>query len=570
MKRLSRTLLFKTALSNFVIILVLCCILLLGHTFIHHHSLLHSRNSNPILLEDLLLFTATSFIAALCTSIFLTVNLRFHMRDLSSLIGTARKVRECDMTARCSVGTSDETGRLAMQFNDMLDHIDTINRTLEEKVRKQTAQLEESNRNYRETQSRMNDLLTFKRHLSSLSGRLLTEPMASMPARMHTELDSMHNLFRVDFIALFLASDNNDSFHLIDQAIHSGEPVPLFPESASMLMSLESVLRHGETIIYDSLDSTLFTDFADANDLFRRIGIKAMAAVPLQINNRVAGAIIVGNRNETYWPEALPGRIKLCGEVLAGAWIRYRSETDLSRSRDRLRALAMELSGSEERQSDRLATWIHDKIGQELALVKIRLGMAQQSCDVPAFQDEISALRESVDSIISECRERVLDLAPPILHELGPGPAIEWCAHRIVPANGPQLSLSITTDGATLPHTVATVLFRCARELMINVIKHAHAEHLTLSLHANGTAFVLTVEDDGIGLPASILSHPGSGEGFGLMNCSERIEDLGGSLDLSRRSGGGTIARLVFTHSATATTSITTEEAKETIHAGHH
>ena len=102
---------------------------------------------------------------------------------------------------------------------------------------------------------------------------------------------------------------------------------------------------------------------------------------------------------------------------------------------------------------------------------------------------------------------------------------------------------------------------------MVNVVKHARAEHLIIRLIENGNGVTVTVEDDGVGIPAAIISRPVSAEGFGLMSILERIRDLGGSFTLARRPGGGTIARLEFLQTVTTTTAAATAQPKEYIHA---
>jgi signal transduction histidine kinase len=205
---------------------------------------------------------------------------------------------------------------------------------------------------------------------------------------------------------------------------------------------------------------------------------------------------------------------------------------------EQLRALAAQLSLTEERERRAIAADLHDHIGQMLATAKIKLGALTEDRG-------IVEIRQLVDEALRYTRSLTLELSSPVLYELGLVPALESLAERVQEKHG--LPVAVDDDGASKPldETVKVVLFKAARELLMNVVKHARARRATVIVRRTGEWVELVVEDDGTGMPAekTAAASVRSG-GFGLFSIREGLRHCGGEFELRSGSGSGTRARL--------------------------
>ncbi|MFO7958050.1 MAG: PAS domain S-box protein [Candidatus Brocadiia bacterium] len=257
-------------------------------------------------------------------------------------------------------------------------------------------------------------------------------------------------------------------------------------------------------------------------------------------------------RGVTYWDWSLfpvkDNRGKVEGLLLCLLDVTSRREAreKIQAYQEQLRHMASELSMIEQRERRRIASALHDQIGQTLALSKIKLGSLRQSLDERPEAEELEYVRQLIDDSISYTRSLVFELSPPILFELGLGPALEKLSRRI----GDQYDLEVRfeDDGREKPLSpdLRVLLFQAAREVLVNVVKHAEATSATVSVERDDQKVRVTVEDDGIGFEASDpLQHARTEGGFGLFSIHERLDHLGGRLQISSTPGQGTSVTLV-------------------------
>jgi len=222
------------------------------------------------------------------------------------------------------------------------------------------------------------------------------------------------------------------------------------------------------------------------------------------------------------------------------------AERELNVYQERLRALALELTMTEERERRRIATELHDRAAQSLAFARLQLASACKTvaeAETAKKLDDVSQiLRESLGQI----REVLLDLSSPSMNEIGLGVAIsEWLEQQIGRRHGLKTSFTDQCGKVPLDDDVRAVLFRNTRELLTNAVKHAQARTIAVRIESTGGALRITVEDDGAGLDPDNASGT-SGGGFGLFSIRERMLDLGGSLEIVSARGKGCKATLVM------------------------
>jgi signal transduction histidine kinase len=192
---------------------------------------------------------------------------------------------------------------------------------------------------------------------------------------------------------------------------------------------------------------------------------------------------------------------------------------------------------SSEQERRRWARELHDETLQSLAAIKVGLSAAraQHAGGVPATTvDEAVA---ELDRAIEELRAMLTELRPAALDELGSQAAIEALVQRVRDVSGLEIELSfeLGEERRRYAPEVEGAIYRIVQEALSNVVKHARARRVLVALAEEDEAISVRVRDDGIGLQA-----PGDDAGFGLIGMRERVNLLGGALELGSGEGAGT------------------------------
>jgi signal transduction histidine kinase len=192
---------------------------------------------------------------------------------------------------------------------------------------------------------------------------------------------------------------------------------------------------------------------------------------------------------------------------------------------------------------------LHDRLGPALAGVGVGLGAAGTQlagADPPAggVANLIARLREEVDRAAEDVRTLARTMLPPVLEQHGLGAAMHALADRFTTS---QLRVYAEADpDLAVPADIAVMLYGILTEALTNVRRHAHASTCWLRLYADGGGIAVEVADDGHGIK------PGSAAGVGLNSMRERADDLGGTVEFSRRTPTGTRLRVVVPASRAA------------------
>jgi signal transduction histidine kinase len=219
---------------------------------------------------------------------------------------------------------------------------------------------------------------------------------------------------------------------------------------------------------------------------------------------------------------------------------RLHHEKMLLKYQNRLRSLAAALSMAEERERRKLATALHDVIGQELVATSMKLQSLR-----PAVPDDHHAMLDEATELLSRAirnsRDLTFEISPPVLYEFGLVAALEWLGERY--ADQYDLDIRMQAEGPAdeLPDELTVALFQSARELLNNVTRHAEARTVRMKLTCGADAVTLAVSDDGIGFEDDTVAHTvHEPQGYGLFSIRERLGHLGGDLSIRSRSGKGT------------------------------
>jgi PAS domain S-box-containing protein len=217
-------------------------------------------------------------------------------------------------------------------------------------------------------------------------------------------------------------------------------------------------------------------------------------------------------------------------------------QAELTQASTRLRQLSRRLLEVQETERRHLARELHDEIGQMLTAAKIHL----QSATLESSPTRAAApLQESVrllDRLLAQVRSLSLDLRPPLLDDLGLGPALHWLIQQHESrASTPQVRLESGTLPGRFDPTLETACFRIAQEAFTNALRHARARRIVITIGPAGDRLRLTVTDDGAGFdPDLARSRAERGASLGLLGMHERTALAGGNLTLHSQPGQGT------------------------------
>jgi PAS domain S-box-containing protein len=249
--------------------------------------------------------------------------------------------------------------------------------------------------------------------------------------------------------------------------------------------------------------------------------------------------IVVSSRWALHWGkrDQLPRVLVINSDITE----RKRGEESVVLQKEQLRALAERLQWVREEDRKRVARDLHDQIGQILTAIK--MDMTWMTRHLPESEGEVRArLTESIELVsdgVKSVRAICSGLRPGVLDDLGLAAAIEWQAGEFASRNGVDCEVSVPPVDLHLDGDRATAAFRIFQECLTNVVRHAQAKSVRVSLCQEDKHILLVVEDDGIGFRESDLSH--SLGSLGLLGMKERAQFCGGDVKISSSPGKGTI-----------------------------
>lgn len=215
---------------------------------------------------------------------------------------------------------------------------------------------------------------------------------------------------------------------------------------------------------------------------------------------------------------------------------------ELQEANTALQRLAMKISQIEAHERERLAGELHDSPMQKLALAQAQIVSAARHRDEESDQQLDAGLALMRDAL-GELRSLQFELSPPVLRQEGLAPALRWLASDGTRRLGVKMTFVESGNSDGHDYDLAVVLFRCARELVHNIAKHAGASEGRIELRTGSDEMELTVMDDGKGFPNE--TDPGGTKmqgGYGLFSVRERITLLGGSLSIDSTARGTSVS----------------------------
>jgi signal transduction histidine kinase len=332
--------------------------------------------------------------------------------------------------------------------------------------------------------------------------------------------EELGRLLGADIAALVRLEPGNQAVVLAAWSDGDGDQVlvgTLIPLEAESVAT--KVLRTRRASRRDSLEDASGPIAA----LVRKLGVTSTVGTPIVVEGRLWGGMSVSSRQPEPLPADTESRIANFAELVATAIANAESRAELMASRARIVAAADETRRRIERD-------LHDGIQQRLVSLGLELRAAQATvpAQLDALDDAMSRAAEGLTSILGELREISHGLHPAILSEGGLEPALRALSRRsAIPV---ELDLHA---GRRLPGRVEVAAYYVVSEALTNAAKHARASVVNVELDTHEAILQLAIRDDGIG-------GADPDQGSGLVGLSDRIEALGGTLQVSSPAGNGT------------------------------
>lgn len=210
-----------------------------------------------------------------------------------------------------------------------------------------------------------------------------------------------------------------------------------------------------------------------------------------------------------------------------------------------IRRLSVQLVDMQESERQRIATDLHDVLGQSLTMIKISLDESVQllaANEISGAAESLQRARLKVKGAFEELRRVAMDLRPAIIDDLGILATLSWFFREFEMAcRSVKVEKHFSIEEDNVPTQLKIIIFRIIQEATNNIVKHANASHVWVSLKKAGGNLHLSISDDGDGFdPVTAGKFRPFGKGLGLLSMKERAELSGGTYVMESRAGQGT------------------------------
>jgi PAS domain S-box-containing protein len=229
--------------------------------------------------------------------------------------------------------------------------------------------------------------------------------------------------------------------------------------------------------------------------------------------------------------------------ILHDITLRKKAQDALQAQQQELRRLSAQVLEAREEEKTRIARELHDELGQLLTALKMDLAWLRERLPQGDAALRAEQMGRVLDQTVSSTRRISADLRPLMLDDLGLAEAASWLAGEFSSHSGVQCEIRIPGDGALdgVDKGVATAIYRALQESLTNIARHAGARRAWVSVGAENGEVFFEIEDDGRGIEPADLAKARS---LGLKGMRERVQYLGGSIEVARGPRGGTRVRV--------------------------
>jgi len=279
-------------------------------------------------------------------------------------------------------------------------------------------------------------------------------------------------------------------------------------------------------------------DDPSLNPAWRRKA-KTLWGMPLKkTDGTVIGVLLLGFDRPYEWLPTERELMRAIADRSALAIDRAHIAETLREREARIAELSGHLLRAQEEERQRISRELHDETGQALMVIRLYLGMLEQAVPQRTPRAKIRETVAVVDRTIEGIRRIIGRLSPLVLQELGLVAAIRKEAKDLLKNAGVRVRVNVAENVGRLDAETEIALYRIVQEALHNVAKHAQAHSVNIQLSREEETVKLTVEDDGVGMPAK--SNNSRGHSFGLAGIKERVKSMKGVVRVQSAKGKGT------------------------------
>ncbi len=246
----------------------------------------------------------------------------------------------------------------------------------------------------------------------------------------------------------------------------------------------------------------------------------------------------------TFAPVAEANYVNVYGHDITE---RKKAEGKLQEYHVKLKAMTSEILRTEERERKRIAIGLHDNICQNLVLTKVLLQSVLRLVSDASVSGPLKMACGAMSELIEQANSLTFELSNPILQELGFVMAMKkHLAEEIQQKYGIAFEFEGSERLRIPDEEIKNVLFRISRELLMNIVKHAQARNVKVSIHKRRSQIHLVIQDNGVGFDSKKVGlEIFRTSRFGLFSIREQLEHLGGTFAIESKPGRGTTATVV-------------------------
>jgi PAS domain S-box-containing protein len=244
--------------------------------------------------------------------------------------------------------------------------------------------------------------------------------------------------------------------------------------------------------------------------------------------------------------------IDIEGEVIATAIIRdittrKKEEEKTINYQQQLKSLTSELILAEQKERQHFADFLHDEVGQQLFATRLQLEQLKDSLSSPENIKTLDNALNNLYQVMNQTRSLTSELSSPILKQLGLEKALEWLAEQTHKKYDILVTFEDDKEEKPLDDNTKLLLYQSVSELFTNIAKHAQTKSASISIKRDASNVQICVEDSGVGflIPNGASSDANLAGGIGLFRIKERLEPLGGQLNIKSQPNRGTQVILI-------------------------
>ena len=349
----------------------------------------------------------------------------------------------------------------------------------------------------------------------------------------------MREIEREEKMALALNEAHVRYHHTVESVmdaivgIDENQLVQLFNPAAESMFQMKAVEVLGEHLSILLPDVLRQAHIRHVEDFAGSLGESRAMAPRLDVMGRRADGTEFPIES-TISKTLIGGKVQMTA-VLRDVTERRRAEFELRHMNAQLRELSASLQEVREQERSRIARELHDDLGQQLTGLKLELAWLgsriKEGREMPL--ERVTDMKRMLDVAISSVRRISSDLRPLILDDLGFAEAVQWHASEVMKRSHLKLELDLAAHQLVNDDARATALFRIVQEALTNILRHAQAENVAITLSVEGNFLCLRIQDDGLGMPEKIRVG-----GMGLLSMRERAVALGGEFSISKVKEG--------------------------------